>query len=68
MIRYQMPLQMKYPPGNWNLASSMYCFKAKGWYSHLSKDEQKLLNDPTIAIANTSIPDDLVYGVSRSDI
>ena len=64
-----MPLQRKTQPGNRNLASSVYCFKAKGsWYSHLSKMEQKLLNNSTTVIANTSIPDDLVFGVSRSDI
>ena len=68
MIRYQMPLQRKTQPGNRNLASSVYCFKAKGWYSHLSKLEQKILNNSKTVIANTFIPDDLVFGVSRSDI
>ena len=68
MLRYKMPLQRKAPPGNRNLASSVYCFRSKGWYSHLSTFEQKLLNNQNTVIANEVIPDDLIYGVCRSDI
>ena len=63
-----MPLQRKATPGNRNLASSVFCFKSKGWYSYLTKKEQKILNDPSTVLATSFIPDDLVFGVSRSNI
>ena len=44
MVRYQMSLQRKFPPGNRNLSSSIYSSKKKGWYSHLTRFEQKLLH------------------------
>ncbi len=63
-----MPLQRKSPPGNRNLASSINCLKGKGWYCHLSRHEQKILNNPNLVIAKESIPDDLLHGISRSDM
>ena len=68
MIRYHMPLQRKFRPGNRNLSSSIHSFKGKGWYSNLSRFEQKLLNKLETVIASESIPDDLLNGVCWSDI
>ena len=63
-----MPLQRRSPPGNRNLASSVYCFKGKGWYSYLTRYEQKMLNEKETIIASESIPDDLLHGICRSDL
>ena len=63
-----MQLQRKSPPGNRNVASSVHCYSDKGWYSYLTRKEQKILNDPSTILASSFIPDDLVYGVSRSSI
>ena len=68
MLRYQMPIQRKSPPGNRNLATSVLCFKGKGWYSKLMPRERKILNDPCVTISSDPIPEDLVNGVSRSDL
>ena len=68
MLRYKMPLQRRFQPGNRNLSSSIYSFKGKGWYSNLSQKEQKLLNNSEISLARELIPDDLINGISRSDI
>ena len=68
MIRYNMPLQRRFQPGNRNLSSSIYSFKGKGWYSYLTRKEQKLLNNPDITLAHEPIPDDMLRGVCRSDI
>ena len=68
MLRYKMPLQRKFRPGNRNLSSSINCFRGKGWYSNLSRYEQKMLNHKDTVIAHESIPDDMLNGVCRSDI
>ena len=65
MLRYKMPLQRKSPPGNRNLSTSRFCSKGKGWYSKLSRVEQKILNDPTITISSDPILED---GISRSEL
>ena len=67
-IRYQMPLQRKFRPGNRNLSLSIHSFKGKGWYSNLTRFKQKLLNKLETDIASESIPDDLLNGVFQSDI
>ena len=68
MLRYQMPLQRKSSPGNRNLVSLIHCFKEKGWYCHLSRNEQKILNHSDVVITKESITDDLLHGISRSDM
>ena len=68
MLRYRMPLQRKAPSGNRNVASSVHCYSKKGWYSYLTRKEQKILNDPSTTLASSFIPDDLAYGFSRSSI
>ena len=67
MVRYKMPLQQKFSPGNRNLASSTYCFKGKGWYSYLTRKEQKLLNDGQTILSSELIPDNLLHGICRSE-
>ena len=62
-----MPIQRKSPPGNQNLATSVLCFKGKGWCSKLMSREQKILNDPCVTISSDHIPEDLVNGVTRGD-
>ena len=52
MVRYKIPLQRRSPPGNRNLASSVYCYKGKGWYSYLTGCEQKMLNESDTVIAS----------------
>ena len=68
MIRYNMPLQRRFPPGNRNLSSSVQSYKGKGWYSNLTRKEQKLLNNFQTVIASDPIPDDMLNGICRSDI
>ena len=68
MLRYKMPIQRKSLPGNRNLATSRMSFKGKGWYSKLSPTEQKVLNDPTISVSSEQIPEDSLYGISRSEL
>ena len=68
MVRYKMPLQRRFSPGNRNLASSVHCFKGKGWYSYLTKFEQNLLNNEETILAAESIPEDMLHGICRSDL
>ena len=68
MLRYQMHIQRKSPPGNQNLTTSVLCNKENGWYSKLLSREQHFLNDPCVIISSDPIPEDLVNDVSRSDI
>ena len=41
MVHYKMPLQRKNLPGNRNLSTSAYSRECRGWYSYLSRKEQK---------------------------
>ena len=63
-----MPLQQKTTPGKRNVASSVDSVKGKGWFSYLSRREQKVLNTDTMFVSSNSIPDDLINGVSINDI
>jgi len=68
MLHYNMPLQRKTSPGKRNVASSVDSVKGKGWYSYLSRREQKVLNTDTMFVSSNSIPDDRINGVSINDI
>lgn len=67
MLHYRMPLQWKGVRGERNCATSVGCFADKGWYSHLSPREQKILQREEINVSESSIPDDLIHGVCRHD-
>ena len=68
MLRYRILIQRKSPPGNWNLSTSRFCYKDKGWYSKLSLTEQRNLNNPTISISSDPIPEDSLHGVPISQL
>ena len=55
-------------PGNRNLSTSAYSKECRGWYSYLSRKEQKILNCQNISICQDSIPDDLLQGKTRNEI
>ena len=68
MIHYQMPLQRRNPPGSRNIGKSPNHQQKKGWLSYLSKKEIEIIFRKNTVIATTSIPDDLINGVCRSEI
>ena len=63
-----MPLQRRGGPGKRNMASFVNCFVGKGWYSYLTKREQNVIHAKDVIVSNCCIPDDILNGVSRSDI
>ena len=46
----------------------MNSFVGKGWYSYLTKREQKLLHTKDVIVSSSFIPDDILNGVCRSEI
>jgi len=57
MLHYQMPIQRKNFPGSRNTATTVKSHMGKGWYSYLSKKEQKILQQKYIFVSSSSIQD-----------